>query len=159
MNPGMILLPAKYAKVQQVLIRLCQQTGASTAILADTGGRLLCEAQPGVGPNTTILAAMAASRLSSTVEMSRLLGEEGHFRTLLYEGAQRNIYIASLDRAFLMAVVFDSGTESEPVRLWTDQAIAQLTQERASLGALVGGELSPDFGQALAEELEHTLLG
>ncbi len=159
MNPGMILLPSKYVKVQQVLTQLCGKTGASTAILADTGGRLLCEAQPKVGPNTTILATLAASGLASTAEMGRLLGEDDHFRTLLYEGAQQNIYIAVLDSAFLIALVFDSGTAIEPVRLWTEQAIAQLTQERASLGALVGGELSLDFGQALAEELEHVLLG
>ncbi len=158
-NRGLVLLPARYEQVRQVLARLCRQAGASGALLADISGRLLCEAQTGPGPNLTVLAALAAGTLVATTEMGRLVGETEHFRTALYEGSHQSVHIASIGSGFLLAVVFDSSAPVGLVVLYTKQAVSELTGSAANFGALVGGDLSPDFGQALAEELERSLLG
>ncbi len=158
-NRGLVLLPAQYEQVRQVLARLCRQAGASSALLADRKGRLLCEAQTGPGPNLTVLAALAAGTLAATAEMGRLVGETERFQTVLYEGSRQSIYIATIGNGFLLAVVFDPSAPVGLVLIYTKQAVLELTGSIANFGASIGGDLSPDFGQALAEELERSLLG
>lgn len=158
MNHGLALLPAKYGRVQKVLSRLCRQVGASEAILASTSGQLLCDVQIGSGPNPTVLAVLAASALSATTEMAKVLGEAEPFRTVLHEGNRQSLYIAGVSSSYLLVVVFDPTIPIGLVRLCTRPAIAELS-EASGLGTLLGGDLSPEFGQGLAEELERSLVG
>jgi hypothetical protein len=60
--------------------------------------------------------------------------------------------------AFLLAVVFSPAVPIGLVRLFTKQAVLQLMSTAESFEALVGSELAQDFGQALADELERSLM-
>jgi predicted regulator of Ras-like GTPase activity (Roadblock/LC7/MglB family) len=158
MSHGLVLSPAEYEQVERVLIRLCQQVEASTALLADISGQLLCEVQLQPETDTTILAALAASNLAATAEMGRLIGEGDRFRTVLQEGVHRSIHIAIVGNAFLLAVVFSPAIPIGLVRLFTKQAVLQLMGTAETFEALVGSELEQDFGQVLADELERSLM-
>lgn len=159
MGQGLALPPEEYDHVQQVLIRLCQQVEASTALLVDISGQLLCQAQVRPGPDKTILAALAASTLAATAEMGRLIGEVERFRAVLHEGVHQSIHLATVNHTFVLVVVFDPIVPIGLVRLFTKQAVLQLSAAAERFEAFVGDNLGSDFGQALADELERSFLG
>jgi predicted regulator of Ras-like GTPase activity (Roadblock/LC7/MglB family) len=159
MSRGLALSPVEYEQVERVLIRLCQQVEASTALVADIGGQLLCTIQVKPATDSTVLAALAASNLAATAEMGRLIGEADRFRTALHEGINQSVHIATVGDTFLLAVVFAPVVPIGLVRLFTRQAVLQLNAIAEHFEALVGSELGPGFGQALADELEQSFAG
>ncbi|MBN1484190.1 MAG: roadblock/LC7 domain-containing protein [Chloroflexia bacterium] len=132
---------------------------ASCVLLADITGQLI-ESQGRVGRmNTAVLSALAAGNLAATKEMARLVGEEARFKLLVHEGESRSVYLSDVGGELVLISVFGSSTPIGMIRLLTRRTVERLQEIllQAQEQGPVQQDLTQDFGQLLADELDLSL--
>ena len=110
-------------RIDGILLRFLEESGAIDALLIDRGGQLL--AGGGTALDTVSLSALAAGAFSSTAAMARIVGEP-EFTMLFHQGINENIHVAAVDEQSILLAVFDHRTTAGMVRLFAKEATAAI---------------------------------
>lgn len=160
MGQSLILPEKQIEQIQKILDELLAKTKATYVFLADISGQLI-QARGRVGSTDVVaLAALTASNMAATTEMARRIGEKQGFRLLFHEGEHENIYLSSVGKSFMLAVVFGSDVQIGLVRLFSKRAVDELAAQAAAYESAVGNlpsVMEADFGSMLDQELDRLL--
>ncbi|MFO7752977.1 MAG: roadblock/LC7 domain-containing protein [Desulfobacteraceae bacterium] len=91
-------------KVEEVLRRFLDESGATYALLTDMGGNLLFKIGEENFDGDT-LAVLSAANYAATKEIATLINED-NFSLLFHRGNNENIHFAKLTPDILMIVLF-----------------------------------------------------
>jgi predicted regulator of Ras-like GTPase activity (Roadblock/LC7/MglB family) len=158
MSDGFVLPTQQLDKVEQHLSRLYDKTGAACVLLIDISGQLISHKGTAEGVDLTALAALAAGDMAAVTEMARLVGERDRFKLLFHEGENHNVFISTVGRSFLLAVIFKTSVRIGLVRLFTREAATQLLEVAEKFEATrdqVSQIVDADFTTSLTTELER----
>jgi predicted regulator of Ras-like GTPase activity (Roadblock/LC7/MglB family) len=102
--------------LQSQLRRLLTRSGALSALLMDSAGRLLTMVGNVIPQfDVTSFVSLSASDFAATQELAKLLGEET-FHDLYHQGDTHGIYVTHIHDGLLLAVLFDRKTTLGLVR-------------------------------------------
>ncbi len=91
-------------KVEAVLEKFLDESGATFALLTDLGGNLLFKAgQKDIDGDT--LAVLSAANYAATKEIATLINKE-NFSLLFHRGDNENIHFAKIAQDVLMIILF-----------------------------------------------------
>jgi predicted regulator of Ras-like GTPase activity (Roadblock/LC7/MglB family) len=129
MSPAdLVLYEEDFRRLQQILRRLRQESGASVVLLVDKGGQRIASVGDVEALDMTALASLTAGNVAATDGLARILGER-EFSVLLHEGEKENIHVSIVARRVILVVIFGDRSSLGLVRLRVRQAGAEL--ERA----------------------------
>lgn len=114
-------------KVEVVLKRFLDESGATYALLTDMGGNLLFKAgEEGIDGDT--LAVLSAANYAATKEIATLINKE-NFSLLFHRGDNENIHFAKVTPDVLMIILFKPYLSLGLLRL----KISSIQEELANL--------------------------
>jgi len=140
-------------QIDQLLQRLIIDTQTRCAFLVDRAGRLLTRVGHVEDLDETAFASLASADFAASDQLAALLGEK-EFSSLYHHGAQRSMYLADIDGAAILAVLFDTRTTLGMVRIRTKSLIPQLVDSlrHAARRGSAGSEIP--MGSVWAAEAE-----
>lgn len=122
-----ILSREQFVKISDTLSALASKLRVEAMLLVNSSGRIIASnIRNGWRGDTTLLSTLAASSFSAANEMGKILGEREHFKMILHEGENRNIFVSTVNANFFLIVVFEKGVALGMVRLLTKKTIADL---------------------------------
>ena len=102
--------------LQSELRRLLARSGALSALMMDSAGRLLTMVGNDIPQfDVTSFVSLSASDFAATRELARLLGETT-FQDLFHQGESHGLYMTQVREGMLLAVLFDRTTTLGLVR-------------------------------------------
>ena len=119
------------AKINGVLSRFLEESGATEALLIDRSGQLLAMGGASRSLDTVSISALAAGAFSSTGAMAQLLGET-EFTVLFHQGARESIHVSTVDEQSILLAIFNDKTTVGMVRLLAKEA-------SGAIGAILAG--------------------
>jgi CheY-like chemotaxis protein len=163
-TPGYTIISDQtFEMVNERLERLCNETGAHCAFLADMQGQRLAEVGPVAGLDTTMLLTLLAGGFVTSAELARRFNRGRAANLLFQEGEDYDICSSNVGDNLLVALIFEKTTQKGRlgmVWLYTRRAITDLlsllssTENRGSNHAL-----ADDFGTSVMAELESAFDG
>jgi hypothetical protein len=105
-----------------------------------------------------LVAALAAGDVAALSELARQIGEKDRHGSFLHEGANKSIYLSSVDGSFILIIIFRTDTPIGLVRLFAGRAVEQLRSLAAEFEKSLSQPeeiLDADFGVALASGLDE----
>jgi predicted regulator of Ras-like GTPase activity (Roadblock/LC7/MglB family) len=151
-------LPVEMAdQIEQTLVNLHRMVEAECVMLADISGQLISVHGHLEESDPTLVAALAAGDVAAMAELSRQIGEENSFGSLLHEGKHKSIYMHNITNSFILLIVYGPDTLVGMVRLFAGRAAEKLEEMAARFEGVVNQPQVPtaDFGAALADELKR----
>ncbi len=122
-----ILSKEQFEKISDSMAALATKLRVEAVLLVSSSGRVIASnIRTGWRGDTTLLSTLAASSFSAANEMARILGEGEHFRMVLHEGAQHNIFVSTVTPRYFLVVVFEKGVALGMVRIFTKKSVAEL---------------------------------
>lgn len=116
-------------RVEQILQRFVEESGATYVLLTDMGGGMLFESGEDVASyNGDALAVLSAANYAATNEIAKLIDEES-FSLLFHRGNNENIHFTKVSPDVLMIVLFKPFLSLGLLRL----KIGKIQDEIASL--------------------------
>ena len=114
-----------YWAITNALEALVQSSQSKHVLLVDRTGQLI--AQVGADPDfdTQRFASLCAADFEANYALAKLIGEDD-FSTLYHQGAEDSMYISKIEKAVVLAVVFDKTTTLGLVRLRAKKAVEEL---------------------------------
>jgi predicted regulator of Ras-like GTPase activity (Roadblock/LC7/MglB family) len=108
------------------------------------------------------LSTLAAGSFAATVAMAKLLGQEGAFEQVFFEGEAHNVHSCAVADDYLLTTAFDSRAKAGLVRLLAQEAVQELrdilTEARDhALDESVRDLIDGEFGDSLADQLDELL--
>ena len=152
---------AQFENVSECLTYLAEKLRLSALILVNTSGQICakkCAAK--WQADTTLLATLTANSFAATVELARLLGERTHFKMVLHEGENQNVYVSSVTSEYFLIVIFEKDVALGMVRLFTKRTIDQLLpalEQSDQSNVRMDQIFSKQFQSLLDDELDQTL--
>ena len=152
---------ASFKKINRALEELGKRLDAVLVIFADMNGYSISASGDTHNVNVDNLTALAAGTFSATAEMANLVREGGPFKFIYHEGEQHNIYLCTVEKDYLIIVVFHKKTALGMVRALTHHTVERLEglvedlkqeKQRATqfldveFRSLLGKELDKTFG-------------
>ena len=149
-KPGKTSLPTAVIKEQLQTLR--RQTGAHTALLANSEGAPVYAVGNTDRGRAARLASFISTNFLAVIEMASLFGDnDSVFRSSYYEGNNYNIYASNINGDYFLAVVFGAGGKPGTVWFYTKQAAAEL----ASVLPRLGSGASTHTSTSLATDFEN----
>lgn len=155
-----ILSREQFVKIADTLAALAGKLRIEAMLLVNSSGRIIASnIKTGWRGDMTLLSTLAASSFSAANEMGRVLGEREHFKMILHEGAQRNIFVSTVNSHYFLIVVFEKGVALGMVRLLTKKTIQELVPILKTKSADKSAENIFDgkFTSQLDDELDRSL--
>jgi predicted regulator of Ras-like GTPase activity (Roadblock/LC7/MglB family) len=155
------LSSSQFKNVSECLAYLAEKLRLSALILVNGSGQVCakkCSAK--WQANTTLLATLTANSFAATVEIARLLGEKTHFKMVLHEGENQNVYVSSVTSEYFLIVIFEKDVALGMVRLFTKRTIDQLMpvlEQSDKSNVRMDQIFSKQFQSLLDDELDQTL--
>jgi len=148
-------------RIEACLEKLLASTKGVAALFADSSGQPIGQTGTLADKDKVALATLAAGSLAATVAMAKLLGQEGAFEQVFYEGSKQSVHSSAVGDGFLLALAFDSRAKPGLVRIMAQQAAQELqaiVHEAAenALDESVRDLIDREFGDSLADELDAT---
>jgi predicted regulator of Ras-like GTPase activity (Roadblock/LC7/MglB family) len=149
-------------RIQLCLEELLTKTKGVAVLLADATGQPVGHVGRLKDKDQMALSTLAAGSFAATVAMSKLLGQDGAFEQVFFEGAGHSVHSSAVAEDYLLTIAFDSSAKAGLVRLLAQEAVKELREilsearEHAvdeSVRDLIDGE----FGDSLADELDALL--
>ncbi len=159
LSNGYYLTPEQLERIDKRLHWLHRDTNAIILVLAEITGQLIIE-QGDAEMSAGVLAALAAGNMAATKEMASLVGESGHFKSLLHEGKNRRFLLSEVDNGLVLIVVFDNRVPLGLLCLNTRETVKELSKITAEARAnpSIGSPALPvNLSSALADELDASL--
>jgi predicted regulator of Ras-like GTPase activity (Roadblock/LC7/MglB family) len=126
MSPAdLVLFEEDFHALQQILLRLRHESGASVVLLVDKNGQRIAFVGEVDALDMTALASLTAGNVAATDGLARILGER-EFSVLLHEGEKENIYVSIVSGKVILVVIFGDRASLGLVRLRVRQASAEL---------------------------------
>ncbi len=150
------------ARIQSCLEELLNKTKGVAVLLADATGQPVGHVGSLKESDRMALSTLAAGSFAATVAMARLLGQEGAFKQVFFEGGAYNVHSSAVADDYLLTIAFDSRAKAGLVRLLAQEAVKELrdilseAREHAldeSVRELIDGE----FGDSLADQLDELM--
>ena len=162
MNNFSLLPPELSDRIEYVLVQLHDKTQADCVLLADVSGQLISQQGGLRNLKANHFSALAASDMSATAEMAKMVGEKKRFKLLFHEGERQNVYLSNVGDSFLLVVVFNTTIQIGLVRLYTKQAVELLVplgEEFETLQPQLKQAIGAEFDNALAAEMDKAFDG
>lgn len=162
MNQSVVLSEDIADQIHRVLSELRARTQAECVLLADVSGQLVESLGSSEEIDPVLVAALAAGELAAIAELARQIGERRASGSLLHEGKNRSIYIASVSDTFVLVVIFSTASPVGLVRLFVRRAAELLHPLASQFEEAIrrsNATLGTDFGTALAGELDEAFGG
>jgi predicted regulator of Ras-like GTPase activity (Roadblock/LC7/MglB family) len=142
-------------RIEQLLSRLVDETHTSAAFLVDRAGRLLSRVGHIEDLDETAFASLASADFAAGDQLAALLGEQ-EFSSLYHHGAHRSMFLADIEGAAILAVLFDTRTTLGMVRIKTKSLIPLFAEllRRIARGGPSGAVVHMDSSWATDAEAE-----
>ena len=111
--------------IANTLNKLMSDTSATSVMLLDKSGQVVCSQGTSTKRNATSLGALLAGAFSSSRHVAELLGEKD-FRTIFQQGVHENIYTTMVEDQWLLVIVFDKLTHIGLVKVLSKRASEEL---------------------------------
>ncbi len=118
---NLVISDRDLATISSVLMRLMNDTNATSAMLIDKSGQVVAVQGTSTRRNATTLGALLAGVFSSSREVAKLLDEKD-FRNIFQQGVQQNIYTAMVEEQWLLVIIFDRSTHIGLVKILSKKA-------------------------------------
>jgi len=152
------------SRLEVRLEELLTKAKAVAVLLADDEGQPLGQVGAMSDKDRMALSTLAAGSFAATVAMAKLLGQEGRFEQLFFEGEEHGVYSLAVGEGLLLTIVFDSNAKPGLVRLLAQEAakeLVEMAQEggEEGMGGSIEELIDGEFGESLADELDSLLSG
>lgn len=124
---NLIISDRDLTHISQTLMKLMNDTSASTVMLLDKSGQVISTQGTGARRNFTSLGALLAGAFSSSRHVAELLGEKD-FRTIFQQGVHENIYTTMVEDQWLLVIVFDKLTHIGLVKVLSKKISDELAR-------------------------------
>jgi predicted regulator of Ras-like GTPase activity (Roadblock/LC7/MglB family) len=150
------------ARIDACLEKLLVNNRVVAVLFADSAGQPIEHMGTLSSKDRITLATLAAGSLAATVAMARLLGQEGAFEQVFFEGREHSVHSSTVGDGFLLVVAFDRHTKPGLVRIVAGQAAKELQAIVDEAAANEPDEsvrdlIDREFGHSLADELDARL--
>lgn len=115
-------------KFDEIINELYEKINVSCIILADLNGQLITYRKDEKDYNETNLAILFASHIGTTREISREIKDNHGFNYLLHEGKEQCVFLSSINKSYVLALIFENSAQIGAVRLFAKKACSQLTE-------------------------------
>lgn len=122
---NLIISDRELATISAVLMKLMNDTNATSAMLLDKSGQVVAVQGTGIRRDATTLGALLAGVFSSSREVAKLLDEKD-FRNIFQQGVQENIYTTMVEEQWLLVIIFDKLTHIGLVKVLSKKASDEL---------------------------------
>ncbi|GCE11640.1 roadblock/LC7 domain-containing protein [Tengunoibacter tsumagoiensis] len=122
---NLIISDRELTTISAVLVKLMNDTNATSAMLIDKSGQVVAVQGTGTRRNATALGALLAGVFSSSREVAKLLDEKD-FRNIFQQGVQENIYTSMVEEQWLLVIIFDKLTHIGLVKVLSKKASDEL---------------------------------
>jgi predicted regulator of Ras-like GTPase activity (Roadblock/LC7/MglB family) len=122
---NLIISDRELATISNVLLKLMNDTNATSAMLLDKSGQVVAVQGNGIRRDATTLGALLAGVFSSSREVAKLLNEKD-FRNIFQQGVQENIYTTMVEEQWLLVIIFDKLTHIGLVKVLSKKASDEL---------------------------------
>lgn len=122
---NLIISDRELATISNVLMKLMNDTNATSAMLLDKSGQVVAVQGNGIRRDATTLGALLAGVFSSSREVAKLLNEKD-FRSIFQQGVQENIYTTMVQEQWLLVIIFDKLTHIGLVKVLSKKASDEL---------------------------------
>ena len=151
---------SQFENVSECLTYLAEKLRLAALILVNSNGQVCAKkASEKWQADTTLLATLTANSFAATTEIARLLGERTHFRMVLHEGENQNVYVSSVTSEYFLIVIFEKDVALGMVRLFTKRTIDQLMpvlKQSDKSNVRMDQIFSKQFQSLLDEKLDQT---
>ncbi len=142
---------------REALAEYLGAAGAGLALVIDPAGRVILAAGNPGSIDPTAFASVCAAHFEANLQLASLVGEP-EFRTLLHQGNASSIYLASVGRLALLAVVYEGTKLLEDVGEAGMQLAQRLLEPVGDILAGGGSDskgLGSDWVDAVENEIER----
>ncbi|BCL83282.1 dynein regulation protein LC7 [Ktedonobacteria bacterium brp13] len=122
---NLIISDRELTTISNVLMKLMNDTNATSAMLLDKSGQVVALQGNGIRRDATTLGALLAGVFSSSREVAKLLNEKD-FRNIFQQGVQENIYTTMVEEQWLLVIIFDKLTHIGLVKVLSKKASDEL---------------------------------
>jgi predicted regulator of Ras-like GTPase activity (Roadblock/LC7/MglB family) len=122
---NLVISDRELAAISALLIKLMNDTNATSALLIDKSGQVVAVQGAGLRRNATTLGALLAGVFSASREVAKLLDEKD-FRNIFQQGVQENIYTSMVEEQWLLVIIFDKLTHIGLVKVISKKASEEL---------------------------------
>lgn len=122
---NLIISDRELTAISNVLMKLMNDTNATSAMLLDKSGQVVALQGNGIRRDATTLGALLAGVFSSSREVAKLLNEKD-FRNIFQQGVQENIYTTMVEEQWLLVIIFDKLTHIGLVKVLSKKASDEL---------------------------------
>ncbi|WP_291423434.1 roadblock/LC7 domain-containing protein [Deinococcus sp.] len=159
-EPSLALYGEAFARVDQQLEELLEQTGVRYCLLVDRKGFVLSHKEALWAPRPPALdsvATLVASNAAATAALANMLGERT-FSEQTHQGENGTLYVESVGGDALLTLIFDASVALGKVKVYTRKSIEKLAVILDEIKDIPEPQLSNDFS-AGATALLDDLLG
>lgn len=159
---GMVFDEDQLERIQSCLEELLNKSKGVAVLLADATGQPVGHVGSLKDKDQMALSTLAAGSFAATVAMAKLLGQEGAFEQVFFEGDAHNVHSSAVADDYLLTIVFDSRAKAGLVRLLTQEAVKRLREtlreaREHALDESVRDLINGEFGDSLADRLDELL--
>jgi predicted regulator of Ras-like GTPase activity (Roadblock/LC7/MglB family) len=150
-----IIQERQFARIKNVLERLCVECAARVVFLVDRDGQPIAFHGDIGDMDTTSFSSLAAGNVAATTSMAQLIGEEA-FPAVVHEGERESIYIGVIGRS-LLVVVFDERSTVGLVKIRSKRAsheVAAVLDDVATESAAMRMNSNSFFSEITDEDID-----
>lgn len=158
-EPSLALYGEAFARVDQQLEDLLEQTGVRYCLLVDRKGFVLSHKEALWAPRPPALdsvATLVASNAAATAALANMLGERT-FSEQTHQGENGTLYVESVGTDALLTLIFDSSVALGKVKVYTRKAIEKIAVILDEIKELPQPELGNDFSEGASALLDDLL--
>lgn len=158
-EPSLALYGEAYARVDQHLEELLEQTGVRYCLLVDRKGFVLSHKEALWAPRPPALdsvATLVASNAAATAALANMLGERT-FSEQTHQGENGTLYVESVGDQALLTLIFDSSVALGKVKVYARKSIEKVGAILDEIAEMPQPELGADFSQGAVSLLDDLL--
>ena len=158
-EPSLALYGEAFARVDQQLEELLEQTGVRYCLLVDRKGFVLSHKEALWAPRPPALdsvATLVASNAAATGALANMLGERT-FSEQTHQGENGTLYVESVGGDALLTLIFDSSVALGKVKVYARKSIEKMAVILEEISDLPEPQLGNDFSAGAAALLDDLL--
>ncbi len=155
-EPSLALYGESYNKVSEILDSLLKKANVRYVLLVDRKGFVLAHKQALWAPKAPALdsiSTLIAGNAAATSALAKILGEP-KFNELVHQGEKIGLYVEDVTNEALLAVVFDDQAPIGRVKLFSKQAIKEMSEIIRNLEPMEKIDLGADFAAGASSLLD-----
>ncbi len=128
MAPLPQLIEEDIQQLQEVLQEYLRHTEATTALIIDKGGFLICSQGDAVQFDLTSIAALASGAFMANQTIASMVHEEG-FSSVYQQGEKFSMFVISVDENSLLVIIFKAGISVGAVKYFALPTIGLISEQ------------------------------